>query len=397
MNKPDPITTLLKRGTANVAVAENLEKKLRSGKKLRVYMGIDPSGSALHVGHAVPLGKLRAFQELGHQVIFLIGDYTARIGDPTGKSQTRVMLTEEQIQQNMRDYVRQASKILDMDTVEVRYNSEWYTTFAFNEVLRLASIKTVAQFLHREDFQQRFQAGKDISLVEFLYPLMQGYDSVALQADVEVGGTDQTFNMLVSRDIQAYYKQAMQDVVTVPILEGLDGKEKMSKSLNNFIAIEDTPQEMFGKIMSIPDELIIRYFTLLTNKEEQEIVALQQALHDGANPRDSKVLLAKTLISFFHTQNDAQAAEDAFVRQFSRGEIPEDIQVVSVMPGERDVVSLLVELGMVPSRSEARRMITQGGVQIQQQRVLEEKATLVLEEGIVIQVGKRKFIKITLQ
>jgi len=307
------------------------------------------------------------------------------------------MLTEEQIQQNMRDYVRQASKILDMDTVEVRYNSEWYTTFAFNEVLRLASIKTVAQFLHREDFQQRFQAGKDISLVEFLYPLMQGYDSVALQADVEVGGTDQTFNMLVSRDIQAYYKQAMQDVVTVPILEGLDGKEKMSKSLNNFIAIEDTPQEMFGKIMSIPDELIIRYFTLLTNKEEQEIVALQQALHDGANPRDSKVLLAKTLISFFHTQNDAQAAEDAFVRQFSRGEIPEDIQVVSVMPGERDVVSLLVELGMVPSRSEARRMITQGGVQIQQQRVLEEKATLVLEEGIVIQVGKRKFIKITLQ
>ena len=357
-------------------------------------MGIDPSGSDLHLGHAVPLRKLREFQELGHRVILLIGDYTARIGDPTGKSHTRVMLTEEQIQQNMKHYARQAGKILDMDKVEVRYNSEWYEQLSFVEVLQLASSKTVAQFLHREDFKLRYEAGKDISLVEFLYPLMQGYDSVKLQADVELGGTDQTFNMLVSRDIQEFYQQAPEDVITVPILEGLDGKEKMSKSLNNYIALEDTPEEMFGKIMSIPDVLIVRYFALLSDFDSKSIDAMNKALEQGENPRDYKMMLAKALVSTYHSPSLASRAEESFIKQFSKKEIPENIPDVLIDANSVEGISLLVQTGLVPTRSEARRMIDQGAVKIDQKKITDPSNSITIESGMVLQVGKRKFVRI---
>lgn len=386
--------TLLSRATDTILVRENLEKKLTSGKKLRIYLGIDPSGNELHLGHAVVLRKLREFQELGHTVILLIGDYTGLVGDPTGKSQTRVMLTHEIIEQNSQNYVKQASKIIDVDKIELRKNSEWFKTLSFDQVLTLTSIKTVAQFLQREDFKKRHQDGRDIALVEFLYPLMQGYDAYQLRADVQIGGTDQLFNMLVGRDIQQHFGAPPLDVVTIPLLEGLDGHDKMSKSLNNYIRIEEDPTNMYGKLMSIPDELILRYYELLTSVSDTDRTAIEQSLADGDNPRDHKMHLARTIVSQLHSKIAAQEAETAFVNQFQKGALPEDIPDVRLELKTWDIITLLVETKLCETRSDARRMAQQGAVKIDQQKIPDEYAQVQIAAGMVIQVGKRKFCRV---
>ncbi|MEI6221507.1 MAG: tyrosine--tRNA ligase [bacterium] len=388
------ITKFLSRGIDTVISKQSLEKKLASEKKLRAYFGIDPSGSDLHLGHAVPLKKLREIQDLGHTAILLIGDYTGKIGDPTGKSHTRNMLTTEQIEENMKNYLQQAGKILDISTLEIRYNSEWYKDLSFDEILKITSAKTVAQFLQREDFKNRFKEGRDISLVEFLYPLMQGYDSVVLKVDIQIGGTDQLFNMLVGRDIQEFYGQPPLDVITVPILEGLDGKEKMSKSLNNYIGITEEPKEVFGKTMSIPDELIIRYFELASTISTEEIEQHKQNLNNGTNPRDIKIALAKQLIQQYHSQEAAEQAHQAFIQQFQKNEIPDDIPEIVINHTTTDIITLLVECQLCSSRSDARRMIDQKAVSLNKEKIVDENHQVIIEHNQILQVGKRKFCRI---
>jgi tyrosyl-tRNA synthetase len=358
--------TLLDRGTVEVIVREDLEKKLKSGKKLRIKFGIDPTGSDLHIGHAVIFKKLKEFQDAGHQVILLIGDYTAKIGDPTGRTETRKTLTDEEISSNMKNYTDQAGLILDMDKIEVRYNSEWLQKLEMAELLKLTSIKTVAQILHRSDFKKRMQQNIDISLSEFLYPIMQGYDSVVLKSDVEIGGTEQTFNMLVGRDLQKYYEQPQQDVMTVPILEGLDGVQKMSKSYNNYIGLNEGANEMYGKTMSIPDELIIKYFELATNVSLNEIENIKKALKDGENPKNLKMRLAQEIVTLYHDKSAAKQAEKEFTEQFSKKETIrlDDIKLIKLHGKVWNIIDLIAETGLVNSKSDARRLIEAGGMKI---------------------------------
>lgn len=389
----------LERGTEEILVKSELVNKLNKGRPLRIKVGFDPTAPDLHVGHTVIINKMRQFQDLGHQVIFLIGDFTGRIGDPTGKSATRPPLTEEQVNQNATTYKEQVFKILDPEKTEVAFNSTWMAKMSSAEMIQLAAKQTVARMLERDDFSKRYKSNQPIAIHEFLYPLVQGYDSVALRADVEMGGTDQKFNLLVGRELQRMYGQEQQVVITLPLLEGLDGVNKMSKSLGNYIGITDAPNDMFGKVMSVSDELMWRYFDLLSFRPLSEIKRLRQAVADGFNPRDVKFLLAEELIARFHNKAAAIAAQEDFITRFQKGALPDDLPEVSVETESADlpIANLLKNAGLVESTSEAFRMIQQGGVKIDGAKV--EDRNLLISKGTiaVIQVGKRKFAKVTVK
>jgi len=386
---------LLERGVVDVIVKEELEKKLNSGRKLRIKFGIDPTGSDLHIGHGVVLRKLKQFQDRGDTTILLIGDYTARIGDPTGKSETRKMLSEEQIKENMKHYIEQASKVLDINKLEIRYNSEWFAKMNMAQILELTAKRTVSQMLQREDFKNRIKNNQDISITELLYPLMQGYDSVMLESDVELGGTDQTFNMLVGRDLQkAYGCKTIQDIITVPILEGTDGVEKMSKTYNNYIGFSESPKEVYGKAMSIPDSIIVKYFELATEISFEELKKLEKSLKEGENPKNLKMRLARELVTLYHDEESAKAAEQEFTEIFSNKGKPEEIEEIKLSGKSHKLVDLLVETKLSTSKSEARRLIEQGGVKVDDEKVLSTDLELDINEERLIQAGKRKFVKV---
>lgn len=399
MMQSSDILSELERGTEEILIKPELVQKLNKGRPLRIKVGFDPTAPDLHVGHTVIINKMRQFQELGHQVIFLIGDFTGRIGDPTGKSATRPPLTEEQVNQNATTYKEQVFKILDPDKTEVAFNSTWMGKMSSAEMIQLAAKQTVARMLERDDFSKRYKSNQPIAIHEFLYPLVQGYDSVALRADVEMGGTDQKFNLLVGRELQRMYGQEQQVVITLPLLEGLDGVNKMSKSLGNYIGITDAPNDMFGKIMSISDELMWRYFDLLSFRPLSEIKQLRQQVAEGFNPRDVKFLLAEELITRFHNKAAATAALEDFITRFQKGALPDDLPEISVEAEKADlpIANLLKNAGLVESTSEAFRMIQQGGVKIDGVKV--EDRNLLISKGTiaVIQVGKRKFAKVTVK
>ena len=386
------------RGSVEVLQEEELKLLLDGGKRLTVKAGFDPTAPDLHLGHTVVLNKLREFQKQGHRVIFLIGDFTGMIGDPSGKNVTRMPLTKEQVSHNAETYARQIYKVLDADTTEICFNSEWMSKFQADDLIKLSAKYTVARMLERDDFKQRYSAQKPIAIHEFLYPLIQGYDSVHLQANIELGGTDQKFNLLVGRELQRDYGQEPQVVITVPLLEGLDGDKKMSKSLDNYIAIADSAQEMFGKIMSLSDKLMWRYFDLLSFKSLQEVNALKTTVNDGANPRDIKVVLAKEIIKRFHSASDANQAEQDFIALFRKKEIPKDIEAVQVPIDEpyMPLVRLLKQSGLTTSTAEAIRLVQQGGVRIDGEKVSDRNLQIKVGSDNIYQVGKRKFKKVKL-
>ena len=360
--------------------------------------GFDPTAPDLHLGHTVLINKLRHFQQLGHQIIFLIGDFTGMIGDPSGKNKTRPALDEAEIQENAKSYKKQVFKILDPKLTDVRFNSEWSNKLGAEGIIKLASQYNLARMLERDDFNKRYKSNQTIALHEFLYPLIQANDSIALKADIELGGTDQKFNLLVGRELQRAYGQEPQIVITVPILEGLDGKNKMSKSLDNYVGIDESPSEMFGKIMSISDELMWRWYELLSFKSIDEINALKSDQANGKNPRDIKIDLAKELISRFHDDQSANHAESNFINQFQKKNIPDDIEEVSLTISESSIplVNLLKDCGMTSSTSEAMRMIKQGAVRIDEEKITDTKHVISSGTSAIYQVGKRKFKKITL-
>ena len=374
---------------------KKLEKSVATNTPLIVKLGLDPTAPDIHLGHTVVLRKLKLFQDFGHKVIILIGDFTARIGDPTGKSVTRPPLTEEQVITNAKTYQEQIFKVLDPEKTEVRFNSEWLSKLDFADVLKLASKYTVARMLERDDFHKRYTEGRPISIHEFMYPLMQGYDSIALKADVEFGGTDQTFNLLMGRHLQGEEGMPEQTIITMPILEGLDGVQKMSKSLGNYIGISEAPSEMYGKAMSIPDELMMRYFMLVTDMSIEEQEQLSKNLESGAaHPRDVKMKLAHTIVRLYHGEEAANFGQDEFVRVFQKHAMPTDIPEYKVAITEEPVFvpQLLSDAGLTASNGEARRSIKAGAFKIDGEKCNEEH--IVLKDGMVLQVGKRKFIKI---
>ncbi|WP_113952262.1 tyrosine--tRNA ligase [Arenicella xantha] len=386
----------LLRGADEIIPQAELEAKLATGKPLEIKAGFDPTAPDLHLGHTVLINKLRQFQKLGHNVTFLIGDFTGLIGDPTGKSATRPALTEAEIKQNAETYQAQVFKILDPELTKVRFNSEWMSQMSSADMIRLAAQYTVARMLERDDFSKRYAAQQSIAVHEFLYPLVQGYDSVALESDVELGGTDQKFNLLVGREMQKAYGKPQQAILTVPILEGLDGVQKMSKSLGNYIGITDTPNEMFGKLMSISDELMWRYFELLSFRPLTEISEFKSQIQQGANPRDIKFLLCEEIITRFHDASAADSAKNDFIQRFQKNAIPDDIADVQVPMGAEGlpIASLIKEAGLCPSTSEAMRMVKQGAVKINGEKVSDPKQVIVESEPFVLQVGKRKFARI---
>ncbi len=391
---------LIRRGVAEIIPEEELKQKLyrsiKENRPLRVKLGLDPTAPDIHLGHTVVLNKLRQFQDLGHEVHLIIGDFTGRIGDPSGKSETRKQLTEEEVQVNAATYQEQIFKVLDRDKTIIHFNSEWLMPLNLVDVLNLTGKYTVARMLERDDFEKRYKEGLPIGIHEFLYPLMQGYDSVALKADVEMGGTDQKFNLLVGRNLLKEYGMEPQIALTMPILEGTDGIQKMSKSLGNYIGVNEDPNEMFGKTMSIPDELITRYFELVTMVAQDEIDNMQKAMQEGtANPRDIKMRLAREIIAIYHSQEEAQKAQERFQLVFSQRDIPEDIPEVTVKEKELWLPKFLHEQGMVDSTSDGRRMLKQGAVKINGEKYEEEN--IKTENAMVVQVGKRKFIRLLLK
>lgn len=389
---------LIKRGSEEILIEADLVKKLEKGKPLKVKAGFDPTAPDLHLGHTVLINKLKHFQDLGHEVIFLIGDFTGMIGDPTGKSATRPPLTEEQIQENAKTYQEQVFKILDSEKTRIEFNSRWMGKMSAADMIRLASRHTVARMLERDDFDKRYSNNQPIAIHEFLYPLVQGYDSVALEADVELGGTDQKFNLLVGRQLQEQYGQTPQVILTMPILEGLDGVQKMSKSLDNYIGINDDPKDMFGKIMSVSDDLMWRYFELLSFRPMSEIASFKTEMEAGKNPRDIKFLLAEEIITRFHSANDAKAAQEDFITRFSKNAIPDDMPEVEIAVGEgMPLANVLKEAGLVPSTSNAHQMVKQGAVKIDGEKVEDSRQSLSAGFSAVMQVGKRKFAKISLK
>ena len=390
---------LIKRGTDEILTESDLKKKLESGKQLIVKAGFDPTAPDLHLGHTVLLNKLRHFQDLGHKVIFLIGDFTGQIGDPSGKNKTRPTLGKKELIKNAKTYEKQVFKILNKDLTEVRFNSEWCNELGAAGLISLASKYNVARMLERDDFNKRYNANQSIAVHEFLYPLVQGYDSVALKADIECGGTDQKFNLLVGRELQRSYDQEPQVVLTVPILEGLDGTNKMSKSLNNFIAIDEQPDEMFGKIMSISDELMWRWFELLSFIPENEISILKKEVDNGANPRDIKFILAEELVDRFHEKGEGSNCKQKFLERFQKGAMPSDIKEVDIDIENETILltNLLKTVEMTSSTSEAMRLIKQGGVKIDSEKVSDTKLEIKKGSEAVYQVGKRKFLKIIIK
>lgn len=388
----------LKKGTVDLIREEDLRKKLersaKTGKPLRVKLGLDPTAPDIHLGHTVVIRKLKAFQDLGHTVIFLIGDFTGTIGDPSGKNVTRPPLSRDEIDTNAETYKRQMFKLLDPDKTELRFNGEWMDKFTAADFVKLCAKTTVRQILERDDFTKRMADEKPISLHELLYPLVQGYDSVALQADVELGGTDQKFNLLMGRNLQREFDQEPQIIVTTPLLEGLDGVQKMSKSLGNYIGIDEPPEEMFGKVMSISDDLMWKYYELLTDLSPSEISDLKSQIKNGENPRNIKVNLAKLIIKDFHSPDAAAAAEDDFNRRFVQKEIPDEIEERSIAAGTYKLADLLAETGLAASKGEARRLIEQGGVKVNSEKATAPNADIAIDnEGVLLQVGKRKFLK----
>jgi len=396
---------ILKTGAAEIVpeneMREKIKNSLEKNKPLIVKLGLDPTAPDIHLGHTVPLQKMRQFQDLGHQAVIIIGDFTGRIGDPTGKSETRKPLTEEELYKNAETYKEQIFKILDPDKTRIEFNATWLSKLNFADVIKLATSCTVARMLERDDFAKRYAEEKPISIHEFFYPLMQGYDSVALNADVELGGTDQKFNLLMGRTLQKDFGQAPQVALTTPILEGLDGVQKMSKSLGNYIGVYETPREMFGKTMSIPDELMIRYYELVTNVPVEEIRLLEQGLaNNEVHPRDLKMRLGWEIVNIYHGQNEANQAKEEFIRMFQKKEIPDDMPEISInkleteTDGKIEIVSLMVNASLAPSRGEARRLIEQGGVKINDKKVSDAQAVIPLMVGDIIKVGKRKFVRI---
>ncbi|NLB18892.1 MAG: tyrosine--tRNA ligase [Syntrophomonadaceae bacterium] len=390
---------VIQRGTAEIipedALLIKLENSIKNNKPLKIKLGLDPTAPDIHLGHTVVLNKLRQFQDLGHEVRLIIGDFTGRIGDPSGKSETRKQLTEEEIKVNARTYEEQIFKILDKKRTTICFNSEWLLPMTFENVLALASKYTVARMMERDDFSNRYKEGLPIGIHEFYYPLMQGYDSVIQEADVELGGTDQKFNLLVGRNLQREYDQEPQIAITLPILEGIDGVQKMSKSLGNYIGVSDDPNEIFGKTMSIQDELIVRYFELVTQVPMDEIKRLAKEMKDKQlNPRDAKMRLARELITMFYDAEQADLAEERFKLIFQKGDLPEDIPEVEISRDEIWLPKLLHEIGLVSSTSEGRRMIKQGAVKIDGEKCAHEEAVVSIENGMVIQVGKRKYARL---
>ena len=386
----------IKRGSDEILTEEDLQKKLESGKQLVIKAGFDPTAPDLHFGHTVLLNKLRHFQDFGHKVIFLIGDFTGRIGDPSGTNKTRPTLESKDLLENAKTYEKQVFKILKKELTEVKFNSEWCDDLGADGLINLASKYNVARMLERDDFNKRFSSNKSIAIHEFLYPLVQGYDSVALKVDVECGGTDQKFNLLVGRELQRDYGQEPQVVITVPILEGLDGAKKMSKSLDNYIAIDEAPDEMFGKIMSISDDLMWRWFDLLSFMPEEDIAKLKQEMEDGKNPRDIKFVLAEELVDRFHQEGDGKKCKEEFLNRFQKGNIPEEIESISVNLSEDQIllVNLLKNTNMISSVSEGNRLIKQGGIKINSEKVIDPKLSISSGTENIYQVGKRKFLKI---
>ncbi|MEN8219459.1 MAG: tyrosine--tRNA ligase [Pseudomonadota bacterium] len=388
--------TQIKQGTHEILLEDELRTKLKSGKPLRIKAGFDPTAQDLHLGHTVLLNKLRQFQNLGHTILFLIGDFTGMIGDPTGKNITRQPLSKEEVLENARTYQAQIYKILNPDTTKICFNSDWMNKMDAGELIKLAAKHTVARMLERDDFHKRYKSGQAIAIHEFLYPLIQGYDSVMLEADVELGGTDQKFNLLVGRELQKHYGQTPQVVLTMPILEGLDGIQKMSKSLKNYIGIDEPSDEMFGKIMSISDTLMWRYIDLLSFKAPAQIQQWKKSVDEGANPRDIKVEFAQEIIQRFHSRAAAQQAYEKFVARFKRGEMPKDIPEVTLTTetGDIPIAALLKQANLTPSTSEAMRMIKQGAVRIDGERISDRALKMPIASNHIYQVGKRRFARV---
>jgi tyrosyl-tRNA synthetase len=393
----DAALDIIRRGVDELIVESELRKKLETGRKLRIKLGLDPTAPDLHLGHTVVLNKMRQMQDLGHQVIFLIGDFTSAIGDPSGRNATRPPLTKEQIEVNAKTYFAQASLVLDAEKTEIRYNSEWCDPLGARGMIQLASRWTVARMLERDDFTKRYESGVPISVHEFLYPLMQGYDSVALKSDLELGGTDQKFNLLVGRELQKQYGQEPQCILTMPLLEGLDGVEKMSKSKGNYIGITDAPNDMFSKLMSVSDELMWKYIPMLSFQTPDVIAVWKREVEGGRNPRDIKVAFAQEIVTRFHSKSDAERALADFELR-SRGGIPDDVEEITLtVAGESlGIGQLLKQAGLTPSTAEAFRMIEQGGVKLDGEKVSDK--TLVIAKGVTVvaQVGKRRFARVTL-
>ncbi|WP_281559799.1 tyrosine--tRNA ligase [Thalassomonas sp. RHCl1] len=389
----------IKRGAEEILLEDELLEKLKQGKPLKIKAGFDPTAPDLHLGHTVLINKLRQFQQLGHEVIFLIGDFTGMIGDPTGKNVTRKPLSQDDVLANAETYKEQVFKILDPNKTRVEFNSTWMEPLGAAGMLKLASRQTVARMMERDDFKKRYAGGQAIAIHEFMYPLVQGWDSVALEADVELGGTDQKFNLLMGRELQKGEGQRPQTVLMMPLLEGLDGVQKMSKSLGNYIGITDTPNDMFGKIMSISDDLMWRYYQLLSFKPLEHIEGLKAKVAEGSNPRDVKIELAKELIARFHDEAAAEGAHQEFINRFQKGALPDDMPELTIAAADGGVIAianLLKEAGLVSSTSEAMRMIKQGAVKIDGEKVSDNKLTITAGSEAVYQVGKRKFAKVTL-
>ncbi|WP_139367414.1 tyrosine--tRNA ligase [Metabacillus halosaccharovorans] len=390
---------LYSQGVQEIIPTEELEVKIAKSivenRPLKIKLGLDPSAPDVHLGHTVVLNKMRQFQENGHIIQLIIGDFTGKIGDPTGKFIARKQLTDEEVKHNAKTYFEQFAKVIDMEKVELHYNSKWLSNLNFEDVIQLAGKITVARLLERDDFEERMAFNKPISLHEFFYPLMQGYDSVVLENDIELGGTDQHFNILMGRHFQEKFGKEKQVAILMPLLEGLDGVEKMSKSKKNYIGIDESPQEMYGKAMSIPDELMMKYFELVTDFTPNQISTMKAELQNGIlHPRDAKMLLAKTIVRMYHGNDSAENAESQFVSVFQKGAMPEDIPVV-IWEGNQEVsiIDLLVELKLLNSKSEARRMIDNRGVKLDGNKVEDSTLSVTVKEGLIVQVGKRKFIK----
>lgn len=395
MTEINNILAELKRGTDQIFSEQDLIEKLKENRPLRVKLGADPTAPDIHLGHTVVLNKLRQFQNFGHHVMFLIGDFTATVGDPSGKNATRPPLSREDVLRNAETYKEQIFKILDPEKTEIVFNSAWLGELGTVGMIRLASNYTVARMLERDDFKKRFSNNQPIAIHEFIYPLLQGYDSVHLKADVELGGTDQTFNLLIGRELQKSEGQKPQVAVTLPLLVGLDGEKKMSKSLGNYIGVNDAPNEMFGKVMSISDELMWDWYDLLSFRPLNEIAQFKQEVAQGRNPRDVKVLLAKEITARFHSEAEAEAAEQAFINRFQKGALPDEMPEFT-FEGEMGLANLLKEAGLVSSTSEAMRMVQQGGVKIDGEKVENAKA-IISSSTAVYQVGKRKFARVTVK
>ena len=386
---------LIKRGIDEVLTEDDLVSKLKSKKQLTVKVGFDPTAPDLHLGHTVILNKMRHFQDLGHKVVFLIGDFTGRIGDPSGKNKTRPSLDKEELEKNAKTYSDQVFKILNKDLTDIRFNSEWCEDLGADGIIGLASKYNLGRMLERDDFSKRYKANQQIAIHEFLYPLIQAYDSIALNADVEMGGTDQKFNLLVGRELQRAFDQEPQVCITLPILEGLDGTNKMSKSLDNYVGINEDPDEMFGKIMSISDDLMWRWFELLSFRPINEVNELKKEVKSGMNPRDTKILLAEEIIERFHSKEDAENAKNTFLDRFQKGAKPKDIETFSIsLDDDIAIGNLLKESGLVQSTSEAMRLVRQGAVKINDEKIDDPKLSIEKNQELLVQVGKRRFLKI---